>query len=87
MFSIWAKQLDDNNRIIKQDMFHFKQDFNGSLLYAYLQIVCGEWKIETPVVLKKHIEHFYNFNSVKFRKDDFIDDISFNSLVLEYVED
>ncbi len=87
MFSIWAKQLDDNNRIKKQDMFHFKQEFDGQLLFAYLQIICNEWKIETPVVLTKHIVHFMGFNSVKFRKEDFIDETTFSSLVLEYIED
>lgn len=87
MFSIWAKKMDEDNRIKKHQMFHFKQEFDEKLLFAYLQIVCSEWKIETPVVLTKHIVHFAEFNTVKFRKDDFIDQTDFNSLVLEYVED
>lgn len=86
MFAIWAKELDENNRIIKNEMFNFKQEFDERLLYAYLQIVCNEWKIETPVVLSKHIVHFAEFNSVKFKKDDFIDKTDFNSLVLELIQ-
>ena len=87
MFSIWAKQLNEDNKMIKNEMFHFKQDFNENLLYAYLQIVCSEWKIETPVVLTNHIVHFAEFNVVKFRKSDFIENPSFNALVLELVQD
>lgn len=85
MFSIWAKELDEDNRIKKNEMFSFKQEFDEKLLYAYLQIVCNEWKIETPVVLSKHIVHFSEFNSVKFRKEDFIDEPHFTALVLELV--
>ena len=86
MFSIWAKQLDEDNRIIKDEMFNFNQEFNEGLLYAYLQIVCNEWKIETPIVLSKHIIHFAEFNTIKFKKEDFIDKTDFNSLVLELVQ-
>lgn len=86
MFSIWAKKLDENNRIKQNEMFHFKQDFDENLLFAYLQIICNAWKIETPIILTKHIVHFAEFNTVKFRKDDFIDTTDFNSLVLELVQ-
>lgn len=86
MFAIWAKQLDDDGRILRHDTFKFKQEFQPEYLFAYLNIVCSEWKIETPVVLKKHIVYLAQFGSVKFVKDDFVDIIDFSALKVDVIQ-
>ncbi len=83
MFKLWVKEFDDNNRITKHQSFEFEQDFDVRFLRAYIEVVCNELKIETPMILTSHYVTFNNFNRVKFSKSDFVDITDFNSLSIE----
>lgn len=85
MFKIWAKQYDENQRIIKSQTFEFKQDFDARLLGAYMQVICNEWKTECPIVLSSHIIGFDTFNHTRFSKSDFIDYVEFNTLSVQLI--
>ena len=85
MFRLWAKQYNQNNRIIKNDTFEFRQEFDIKLLNAYLQVICNEWKTECPIVLTSHFVGFDNFNSVRFSKNDFIDTVEFDFMTVELI--
>lgn len=85
MFRLWAKEYDEKQRIIKSDVFEFKQEFDAKLLGAYAQVVCNEWKTETPMVLSSHIASFEFFNRVKFTKADFVDTVDFNFLTIQLI--
>lgn len=83
MFSLWARIIDEDDKIIMQDVFEFKQDFVAGLLKVYLTIIANKFKIETPIVLTKHAHFMQNFNIIKFVKEDFIDKVNFKALILE----
>ncbi len=83
MFSLWARIIDEDDKIIMQDVFEFEQDFVAGLLKAYLTIIANKFKIETPIVLTKHALFMQNFNTIKFVKEDFIDKVNFKTLILE----
>ena len=83
MFKLWAKEYDDNNRIILHKTFKFEQDFDFRFLHAYLEVVCGDLKIETPMLLINHYVTVNNFNRVKFLENDFVDATEFKSLSIE----
>ena len=85
MFKLWAKQYDDNNRITKHQTFEFGQDFDVRFLRAYIEVICNEFKTETPIILKSHYVTFNNFNRVKFSKNDFVDSVDFYSLSIELI--
>ena len=83
MFRLWAKEYDDNNKIILHKTFKFEQDFDVKFLHAYLEVVCNELKIETPMLLTTHYIIFNNFNRIKFTETDFIDTTDFKFLTIE----
>ena len=85
MFKLWAKEYDENNRIIKHQTFEFKQDFDIRFLHAYLEIICNELKTETPMILTSHYVTFNNFNRVKFSESDFVDSVDFKFLSVELI--
>lgn len=85
MFRLWAKEIDDNNRIIKHKTFEFQQDFDVKFLHAYLEVVCNDLKIETPIMLNSHYVNFNNFNRVRFSQSDFVDEIEFKFLSIELI--
>lgn len=86
MFKIWAKLFNDRNVMIQNELFCFDEEFEKEKMFNYVSIICEKWKLETPVILSKHRDNIVDFNSVKFTKDDFIDYIEFEKMVLEYVE-
>ena len=85
MFKLWAKEYDENLRIITHKTFEFAQDFDVKLLHAYLTVICNALKTETPMLLTSHYITFNNFNKVKFSKNDFVDKVDFHSLSVELI--
>ncbi len=85
MFKLWAKQYDENNRMIKHQTFEFQQEFDVRLLHAYIEVICNEFKTETPIMLTSHYVTFNNFNKVKFTETDFVDSVEFKSLSIELI--
>lgn len=85
MKKIWGKILE-NHKIIAD--FVLKLDaFCIDDLYEYLKEICYNLKIETPILLNKHINQFEEYNMTKFSKDDFVDHTNFDSFIIEYFED
>ena len=83
MFKLWAKQYDDNNKIVLHKTYEFKQDFDVKLLHAYLEVICNDLKMETPMLLTSHYITFNNFNKVRFNPSDFIDVVNFKYFAIE----
>lgn len=84
MIKIWAKIVKDN-KIIKQCVFKKEGEVDYSEFYSYLSEICSTLELATPVLVKTHIFNYAKFNYVKFIKDDFLEPIDFDKLVLENV--
>ncbi len=81
---IWAKTMVKEK--IKNDYTLKLEEFDIENLYDYLKDICYNLKIETPLILPKNKKHLLEFGTTKFVKDDFIDYINFDKLILEYYE-
>lgn len=84
MFKIWAKIIKDD-KIIADYVFEKEETFKVTRLGLYLAEICNEFDIETPIILNKHMEHFYAFNLTTFHKTDFITAPNFDKLVIENI--
>jgi len=84
MNKLWAKIIKNDK--IKKDYVLPISSFNSKNLYDYLKQICYELKIETPIVLTKHTSQMEEYGMTKFSKDDFVDYIDFDSLILNYLE-
>lgn len=84
---ILAKILNENSKLLENELFEFDGEFDSEKLYNYMQEICYKFKIETPIILNKHKNGLYEFNSTKFMKEDFIDTIDFKSLLIELVKE
>lgn len=82
MFKLWATAYDENNKIIKNQTFAFKQNFDAKFLYQYMQVICAEWQTETPIVINSHFASLANFGHVKFLKSDFVDHVVFKYMMV-----
>lgn len=84
MIRIWAKVLK-NNKIIKQFVFERAESMDYSQFFDYLREICENLDIATPVLIKTHLFNYAKYNVVRFNKDDFMESIEFDKLVLENI--
>ena len=82
MVRIWAKVVKDD-KILRQYMFETEGVTDYSLFFDYLEDICSHLDVSTPVLLKTHLFNYAKYNTVKFIKDDFVEKIDFDKLVLE----
>jgi hypothetical protein len=86
MFSIWVKTLTED-KLQKNAIINFDEKFKKNKFFDYVSNICNELDIPTPVILDKHVNHFFSFNNTQFIKDDFVESVDFDKLVLEYCKD
>lgn len=82
MIRIWAKVIK-NDKIVKQFMLEKFETIDYSLFFDYVREICENLDIPTPVVIKTHLFNYAKYNVLRFKKDDFVESISFDKLVLE----
>ena len=82
MIRIWAKVLL-KDKIVKQYMFEKFEQMDYSLFFDYLREICENLDIPTPVLIKTHLFNYAKYNNVRFSQSDFVEQISFDKLVLE----
>ena len=82
MIRIWAKVIK-NDKIIKQYVLDRFEQMDYSEFFSYLTEICSNLDIPTPVLIKTHLFNYAKYNNVRFKKDDFVEPINFDKLVLE----
>ena len=82
MIRIWAKVMK-KDKILKQFMLEKVETMDYSEFFNYLREICENLDIATPVLIKTHLFNYAKYNTVRFTKDDFVESISFDKLVLE----
>ena len=82
MVRIWAKVMK-KDKILSQYMFERQENIDYSEFFDYLREICENLDIATPVLIKNHLFNFAKYNNVRFTQSDFVEQISFDKLVLE----
>ena len=82
MVRIWAKIIKDG-KIIGQCVYEKFESIDYSKFLTYVREICETLDIPTPVLIKTHLFNYAKYNNVKFIKDDFVEEINFDRLVLE----
>lgn len=71
----------------RSEVFVFSGKYEEAQFQDYLNEICGQLDIPTPVVLKAHVRNFSRFNITKFKRDDFVESTDFDLLSLENAAD
>jgi hypothetical protein len=82
MTKIWAKVVV-NHRVKKGIIHDCEERVDIVNFFSHVHAICEKLKIPTPVVLNCYAENFIEFNILKFKPRDFIEEVSFDWLVLE----
>ncbi len=86
MIKISAK-LITNQKVKKSIDFISVDDYESDKFYYYVSEICRQLDLSTPVIINYHRECYEKFNSLKFSKDDFVDDFHYDCLYLENHEE
>ena len=82
MVKIWAKILK-GDKIINQCMFEREGAIDYSEFFEYVREICETLDIPTPVIIKTHLFNYAKYNVLRFKKEDFVESVNFDKLVLE----
>ena len=79
---IWAK-LIKNEKTIAQGVVEAENLNTFSGITKAFMDVAEEMKIPTPVITRTSAQFFFDFNSVRFKPDDFVEEVDFDYLFIE----
>ncbi len=82
MFRIWAKIIKDG-KIVKQCVYEKFSTLDYSEFSTYVREICEMLDSPTPVIIKTHLFNYAKYNNVKFKADDFVEEVDFDRLILE----
>ncbi|HAQ39484.1 MAG TPA: hypothetical protein DCM73_00660 [Clostridiales bacterium] len=87
MYKLWARKINKNHMtgsiVVKN-----KEDISLSEKRdKCLKEICQRLDISVPVWLKKHDLEFSQFKYVTFYPQDFVDEVDFDKLEVELIED
>ena len=87
MYKLWARKIKKNHLIDSILIKNTENISNSEKRDKCLKEICEKFDISVPVWLKKHDFEFSQFKYVTFYPQDFIDEIDFDKLEVELIDD
>lgn len=88
MFRMWGKLMKDN-RLLK-DTVICNPDYSLSrtqMVFDALDRICYDFDLGKPIWLDATVEEFKRHDKARFRQDSFIEEIPFDYLEIEVIEE
>ncbi|MPM22726.1 hypothetical protein SDC9_69184 [bioreactor metagenome] len=87
MYKLWAKKIK-SNRIVDSLVVNNKENISpDEKREKCLKEICQKFDLSVPVWLKTHDMEFSQFKIVTFFPHDFIDEVDFDKLEVELIDD
>lgn len=87
MYRLWGKEIKNNQivaSIVVEDMSNFSLDKKRELC---INKICEHFDISVPNWLSRHDLDFKTYKYVTFYQGDFVEDILFDRLEIELIDD
>ena len=84
MIKVWGKIIIDE-KIVKHSVVQVEP--KECTFFDMIKQLCEKLDIATPVLLNKHLLDFNKFSMTVFKPTDFIEHVSLDRLVVEYLAD
>ena len=88
MFRMWG-QIFKENRLVKDTVICCEDlSLNRTRkVYATLDDICVEFDLQTPIWLEKNKKEFIELSKTRFHQDSFIEEIDFDFLEIQVIEE
>lgn len=87
MFRLWGKIFRENRLIKDMVICDGSQDTRTHKIFGALEKICYEFDLSKPVWLDATIVEFKKHNKARFRQDSFIEQIDFDYLEIQVLEE
>lgn len=87
MFRLWAKLLKDNHLLKDTVIINDTEETRTHKVFQALEEVCYEFDLGKPIWLDVNISEFKLHSKTRFSKDSFVEEISFEYLEIQVIEE
>lgn len=88
MFRLWAKIIISGKMVKNITIENSDSSLNRTKkIFSALDEVCYAYDLSKPLWLDKNIREFKKNSRTRFTKDNFVDEIEFDSLDIEVIEE
>ena len=87
MFRLWAKTFQNNRMLRDMTVCDDTEDTRTHKIFRALDQVCSEFDLGKPIWLDSNVQEFKRHAKVRFYSDSFIEDIKFDYLELQVIEE
>ena len=88
MFRLWAKMIVSGKIVKNMTIENSDSSLNRTKeIFSAIDEVCYTYDLSKPIWLDKNINEFKKNSKTRFTKDNFVDDIDFDSLDIEVIEE
>ena len=88
MFRLWAKMIVSGKMVKNMTIENSDSSLNRTKkIFSAIDEVCYAYDLSKPIWLDKNITEFKKNSKTRFTKDNFVDDIDFDSLDIEVIEE
>ncbi len=87
MFRLWAKTFQNNRMLRDMTVCDDTEDTRTHKIFRALDQVCSEFDLGKPIWLDSNVQEFKRHAKVRFYSDSFIEDVEFDYLELQVIEE
>lgn len=87
MFRLWGKLWKDNHMVRDLVVEDGREDTRTHKIFHALEKICGQFDLEQPIWLDQNIRDFKRLSRTRFRQDSFIEQIDFDYLDFQVIEE
>lgn len=87
MFRLWGKEIKDNHLLRDTVICEDSDDTRTHKIFRALDQICYEFDLSKPIWLDTSITEFKKHAKTRFYQDNFVDEIDFDYLEIEIIEE
>ena len=88
MFRMWAKIFKDNHMLKDTVIINDNVELTRTKkIFKALDEICNEFDLGSPIWLDSNVEEFKKVAKTRFRADNFIENIEFDYLEIQIIEE
>jgi len=84
---IWGKLFKDNHLLKDITVEDYSDETRTHKVYNALDKICMEFDLQRPIWLESNIKEFKRVAKTRFRKEAFIEEVSFDYLEFQIIEE
>ncbi len=84
---IWFKEFKDTHLIKDMVVEDYSEDNRTKKIFGAIDKMCYQFDLGEPIWLDSNISEFKRHARVKFRADNFVEDVEFDYLEMQVIEE